>query len=280
MRRLLRHIMRWIRQLLAQLRGTKLQKKPTPQQQYPTVPQRPNALLPKVPPPEQQRPRQGNPPAIDTAPGGTAPSTTPQKQLNPASPRATSHSNFEVLLSDYQRPPSSAVQDLNRQLLDDDESSPAADGTPVTSIPPQDSLPGTAAAEMNQLRQQNTRPYQQSVILPQETVGPPTADDNLSDSLQSIPDQSIQEPTEYPKAGIITKRGVVKLLFKIKKNNYHGYITPHDGSKDIIFHQKYINEDVFCQLERGMEVEVTAHITEGKAYADHVRIIRNPTSPN
>ena len=71
----------------------------------------------------------------------------------------------------------------------------------------------------------------------------------------------------------ITKQGFIKLLFKIKKNNFHGYITPKDGSKDIIFHQKYINDDVFGQLERGMEVEVTAHITEGKAYADHVRIL-------
>ncbi|MEA5464476.1 cold shock domain-containing protein [Leptothoe sp. PORK10 BA2] len=71
----------------------------------------------------------------------------------------------------------------------------------------------------------------------------------------------------------ITKQGIVKLLFKLKKSNSHGYIAPHDGSKDILFHQKYINDEVFCQLALGVEVEVTAHITEGKAYADHIRIL-------
>ena len=69
-----------------------------------------------------------------------------------------------------------------------------------------------------------------------------------------------------------TKHGTVKLLFTMKKGNFHGYITPDDGSKDILFHQKYINAEVFPRLERGTQVSATVKYIEGKAYATHVDI--------
>ena len=67
-----------------------------------------------------------------------------------------------------------------------------------------------------------------------------------------------------------TKPGVVKLLFTIKPGNYHGYIAPDDGSKDILFHQKYINADIFDKIERGTLVTATVKQMEGKLYATHV----------
>ena len=66
------------------------------------------------------------------------------------------------------------------------------------------------------------------------------------------------------------KNGVVKLLFKLKQGNFHGYIAPEDGSKDILFHQKYINADIFEHLERGTPVVATMKYMEGKAYATRV----------
>ena len=69
-----------------------------------------------------------------------------------------------------------------------------------------------------------------------------------------------------------TKHGVVKLLFTMKEGNFHGYIEPKDGSSDILFHQKYINEDIFDSLERGVEVVVSVKQMEGKAYATQVEL--------
>ena len=70
-----------------------------------------------------------------------------------------------------------------------------------------------------------------------------------------------------------SKSGTVKLLFTIKPGNYHGYITPDDGSKDILFHQKYINADIFDKIERGMSVVVTFKMMAGKAYATRVDLL-------
>ncbi|PZO20512.1 MAG: hypothetical protein DCF25_06470 [Leptolyngbya foveolarum] len=78
--------------------------------------------------------------------------------------------------------------------------------------------------------------------------------------------QPLQE-TNYP-----TKNGVVKLLFTMKEGNFHGYIEPKDGTPDILFHQKYINRDIFDSLERGVEVVVSVEHKEGKAYATQVEL--------
>lgn len=69
------------------------------------------------------------------------------------------------------------------------------------------------------------------------------------------------------------KNGVVKLLFTLKEGNFHGYVAPDDGTKDILFHQKYINADIFSQLERGVKVTVSVKYVEGKAYATHVELL-------
>lgn len=76
--------------------------------------------------------------------------------------------------------------------------------------------------------------------------------------------------SETPKTK--TKPGIVKLLFTIKPGNYHGYIAPADGSKDILFHQKYINADIFEKIERGTPVIATVKLMEGKAYATYVEL--------
>ena len=92
---------------------------------------------------------------------------------------------------------------------------------------------------------------------------PETADSPLSNTASTQP---IQE-TNYQ-----TKNGVVKLLFTLKEGNFHGYIEPKDGTSDILFHQKYINEDIFDSLERGVEVVVSVQYKEGKAYATQIEL--------
>ena len=69
------------------------------------------------------------------------------------------------------------------------------------------------------------------------------------------------------------KNGVVKLLFTLNPGNFHGYIVPDDGTQDILFHQKYINADVFDVLERGAKVVVSVKHIEGKAYATRVDLL-------
>ncbi len=89
--------------------------------------------------------------------------------------------------------------------------------------------------------------------------------------LMAVP--SAQKNTEEVPTELLTKNGVVKLLFKLKQGNFHGYITPEDGSKDILFHQKYINADIFDELDRGTPVVVTVKYLEGKAYATQVDLL-------
>lgn len=81
------------------------------------------------------------------------------------------------------------------------------------------------------------------------------------------PELAEPEPAETE-----TKSGIVKLLFTIKPGNYHGYIAPSDGSKDILFHQKYINADIFERIERGTRVVATMKLMKGKAYATHIEL--------
>ena len=69
------------------------------------------------------------------------------------------------------------------------------------------------------------------------------------------------------------KNGVVKLLFTLKEGNFHGYVAPNDGTKDILFHEKYINADIFSHLERGIEVAVSVKYIEGKPYATRVELL-------
>ncbi len=70
----------------------------------------------------------------------------------------------------------------------------------------------------------------------------------------------------------LVKNGVVKLLFTLKEGNFHGYIAPDDGSKDILFHEKYINADIFERLDRGTQVVASIKYMEGKVYATEVHL--------
>ena len=96
------------------------------------------------------------------------------------------------------------------------------------------------------------------------TAQPPEADASAKKTDPIKADSFTEEPT---------KQGVVKLLFTLKQGNYHGYIAPDDGTKDILFHQKYINADIFDRLERGANVVVTVKYIEGKAYATRVDLL-------
>lgn len=82
-----------------------------------------------------------------------------------------------------------------------------------------------------------------------------------------------QEPNQTNSEELESKSGTVKLLFTIKPGNYHGYIAPDDGSKDILFHQRYINADIFDKIERGSSVIATVKVMAGKAYATHVDLL-------
>ncbi|MEN8446302.1 MAG: cold shock domain-containing protein, partial [Cyanobacteria bacterium J06555_13] len=90
-------------------------------------------------------------------------------------------------------------------------------------------------------------------------------------TLGTLGSQAVQSPVSNPPE-VISKAGVVKLLFTLKPGNYHGYIVPDDGTQDILFHQKYINSDVFERLDRGVQVMVRVKHIEGKAYATHVEL--------
>ncbi len=69
---------------------------------------------------------------------------------------------------------------------------------------------------------------------------------------------------------LFIKIGTVKLLFKLKPGNFHGYIAPEDGTQDILFHQKYINADIFEQLDRGVRVVTIVKQLKGKLYATRI----------
>ena len=103
---------------------------------------------------------------------------------------------------------------------------------------------------------------------PIRTEGDRTAEREIvgSSSSHPAPAQPVQEPD------FVTKNGIVKLLFTMKEGNFHGYIEPQDGTSDILFHQKYINEDIFASLERGVEVVVSVQYKGGKAYAKQVEL--------
>ncbi len=96
-----------------------------------------------------------------------------------------------------------------------------------------------------------------------------SAESVVADTSLSSADPSVKAMDEARPV----KNGVVKLLFTLKEGNFHGYVAPDDGTKDILFHQKYINADVFAQLERGVKVAASVKYIEGKAYATHVELL-------
>ncbi len=305
-RKLTQGFMHWLRQLLGHNQTFKQQQpqagQPTPQRPTPKLKNReiptyspqqsalPNRLGPQTPQPPRPQPLIEPPtPAATTNPNNTAAQERPRPPLNPASHRATNPSGFRVLLSNYKYPPSSDIQNLSRQLFHPQSPAPERLTPPATDAPlveqpaaqeaPSPSPEKTPNQTLNLFPKdiRETRPTDHNTIPKIPTPRPsqlpliPTERNNSHPTNTVASPESPAPPPRDPNS--ITKEGIVKLLFKIKKNNHHGYITPNDGSKDIIFHQKYIGTQIFAQLERGMAVEVTAHLTAGKAYADHIRIL-------
>lgn len=101
-----------------------------------------------------------------------------------------------------------------------------------------------------------------------ETVVASAAQPAEAEGWAEKPDEVIDKDGEDP-----VKQGVVKLLFTLKQGNYHGYVAPDDGSKDILFHQKYINADIFARVERGSRVVASVKYIEGKAYATRIDLL-------
>ncbi|MEM7064930.1 MAG: cold shock domain-containing protein [Cyanobacteria bacterium P01_B01_bin.77] len=217
-----------------------------------------------------------------------------------AATKTTSASQFKVLLSDYQYSPNPAIQALSHQLS---QPTPPTTSQPTVNTPSQavsdlldSALPDLensfssntdSLLDVSKTQQESSSVEKSTTYISQrishnndsraaETDITPL---NLTTEKAAHPETSTAKSQPHPsetttaEPGIIKKQGVVKLLFKLKQNNHHGYIAPNDGSKDIIFHQKYVGHEIFRQLERGMEVEVTAHVTAGKAYADHIQIL-------
>ncbi|MEO0397408.1 MAG: cold shock domain-containing protein [Cyanobacteria bacterium P01_A01_bin.137] len=259
-RRLVRRFLHWLRQLLTRLSKTKRH----PSSSRPLPP----AAAPIAAPPQAPSPYRHSP-------------LSPPK---PASNRVNNPSNFQMLLGTRQCLPSAAVQDLSQQLAQTDTNTTAArkqrltaENTiqaPAVPKPAKENTPNSLATEQTispappaaVFYKNGFADTHQQMLESPSKISPPAPQSPL-------PTSSALSPMAQASPGSITKQGVVKLLFKLKKNNHHGYIAPNDGSKDIIFHQKYIGDRVFGRLEQGMAVEVTAHITEGKAYADSVRIL-------
>ncbi|ESA32089.1 dna-binding protein with cold shock-like domain protein [Leptolyngbya sp. Heron Island J] len=276
----------------------------SPEQRPQLPPYREQPLNQRTASPQTLSTSQPPPPSsVEQSSHPSSPPEQPTSRPNAAANRAPNPSRFKVLLSDYNYSPSSAVQNLSHQL-----SRPISQSAPIPPTP----NPGLDTGNTN-THQDQTKPTSPPLAHPTEHKKEPISQTeetplNLSSidsklqprrkttstetqqphstlladvsqlSTEQIPQPAHHTPLPIPKTpaietGVVIKQGVVKLLFKLKKNNHHGYIAPNDGSKDIIFHKKYIGDDVFSQLERGMAVEVTAHITEGKAYADQIRIL-------
>ncbi|MGB3296804.1 MAG: cold shock domain-containing protein [Phormidesmis sp.] len=128
------------------------------------------------------------------------------------------------------------------------------------------------AVEVKPLPYPWSLPASKTAPQPQSSAAQPVATnfaDDDGDHRPSPVDQVVKNASEAR----LTKNGVVKLLFTIKEGNFHGYIEPDDGTKDILFHQKYINADIFSRLERGVKVVASVKYIEGKVYATHVETL-------
>lgn len=167
------------------------------------------------------------------------------------------------------------VSDKIANLGDD----PAVDGHTALQLPVVESLiPDTLLSDLSMQKSDeqtdvsssdtaSTSSASESVV---ETSSP---DDVQNPWLTAVPAHQ-KKSVEAHLSERLTKNGKVKLLFKLKEGNFHGYIAPDDGTKDILFHQKYINAEIFDHIERGTQVAVTAKYMEGKAYATRVDLLQ------
>lgn len=291
-RRLIQNFLHWLQPQETEVRESEYERQsPSPQ---PTLP--PSQQQPPETNSSQAQHSQVQPDAVPTPPpSNERPSAEPSEQLiQPPAPASAQASNFKMLLSDYRYSPNPAIQDLSHQLSQpSSQPEPQSPASPSSESAPDGSEQALPASENSfssntdslldiSTTKQESSPAEKSTAHTNKrafhndfrAADTDIASLDLATDHVSHPKPLTTEPQPAAsETGIITKQGVVKLLFKLKQSNHHGYIAPNDGSKDIIFHQKYVGHEIFHQLERGMEVEVTAHVTAGKAYADHVRIL-------
>ena len=162
------------------------------------------------------------------------------------------------------------------QILTDDEVPSNLPETISVLQPAEELAEPTANAEALPYPWLLTAPESESYIESEaQEVSFESAKAALSDSAFAGTSQALSSDSQLAEAAEerSVKNGVVKLLFTLKEGNFHGYVAPDDGTKDILFHQKYINADIFSQLERGAKVAASVKYVEGKAYATHVKLL-------
>jgi len=141
----------------------------------------------------------------------------------------------------------------------------------ATPIPPQQTVDG--AEDDTTVQVLAVAASESSDDVPSAEAASPSG---AADRTSNTDSNETDEITEHTAPSIVqspVKNGTIKLLFTLKEGNFHGYIAPDDGSKDILFHQKYINADIFPKLERGAQVTATVKYIAGKAYATHVDLL-------
>ncbi len=156
-------------------------------------------------------------------------------------------------------------------------------------------LPSSTSTSSTSFKAPSESPIEQAVLLSFDIIesqpsqleevalepSPQPADSALQISLDIeaasvvTNDRFENDPVELDQTSdpALVKNGVVKLLFTLKQGNFHGYIAPDDGSKDILFHEKYINAEIFERLDRGTRVVASIKYMEGKAYATKVHLL-------
>lgn len=174
----------------------------------------------------------------------------PSQEIVSKSVASQQEVTYQAILTPMELPSGSALSVADPFLA------PAA--VPIADIISDEAQTGIGQPEEKSTDNELKLPAHISIVI-EETVVPDASSPVDESSVDSRPalEQSL-------------KSGVVKLLFTTKSGNFHGYIAPDDGSKDILFHQKYIDADIFENLERGTKVMVSAKNMEGKAYATRV----------
>jgi cold shock CspA family protein len=180
---------------------------------------------------------------VETAPVEIIPAETVSEETAPAE-TASAHENSGSELLTYESKDSEDSEDISRDSLKED------------------------LTESALLAKAETLPYPWSLPVLEPTVPVAAAIEKEPQTLLALSPPELA--TDESKA---VKNGIVKLLFTLKDGNFHGYIAPDDGTQDILFHQKYINADIFSQLDRGTKVAVSVKYLEGKAYATYIRVL-------
>lgn len=204
-----------------------------------------------------------------------APSSEPEQAAEPE--QATLFS-FDIIEREPVDTDERGDELLAEEPSDEDSTADILGSDSDLESPEEAVLPAQISIEMEAAIETDAAPVDARIeTLPYPWSLPVTGDSSPEANKTAAPTEQsevAQDPTsdliESISEDRLTKNGVVKLLFTLKEGNFHGYIAPDDGTKDILFHQKYINADVFPLLERGVRVTAAIKYIEGKAYATRV----------